>query len=267
MMQKQKILETRLVDIELTKLNILRVYEEWFMRFKYTDLTDSEKMEWRKNQWKEKVRDHFRPFFEALTINAIVDDYGELPLYYNGESGRTVFYQSSPMFCRFGDKLLEMGLTEEDWPMLAKNVKGIFAVHLRRAGYNKKKLKKCPAVVLGMSSGLLEGLGTFFRYYEMGEESSESIVIPWKDITIEYLLTLSPFDIQRLSNAQDIRHSLIATRMKLRELGFTDSDGQFISVGNVATIISRVAEQFNVSKQKAEEILDHFHWRGYEVLK
>lgn len=266
MMQKQKILETRLADFELSKLTILRVYEEWFMRFKYTNLSDSEKKEWHKNYWREKSREPFHPFFETLTIDTIITDCGELPRYHN-EGVRVVFFQLSPMFKRFADKLIEMGLTEEDWPLLAKDVKGIFQAHLRRANKSKKKLKKCPAVVLGMSSGLLEGLGTFFRYYEMGEESSESIVVPWEDITIEYLLTLSPFDIQRLSNAQDIRRSLIATRMKLRELGFTDSDGQFISVGNVATIISHVAEQFNVSKQKAEEILDHFHWRGYEVLK
>lgn len=243
----------RVMDIGLPDQVVTALVREWLLKIHFQE------------EIVKTFGDFDRLFAEYsanVTVGKIIDEYGDLPRH-TGVRKQIHFVPPSQAFKRFFTKLRELGMTPVDWPPLAMNVSDVFESYIVRVQNNKQKLRRSPLVVLGMSSHLLKAVGLVLsegKYYK-----KPSVKQDWMNFTIADLLKVSPATVLSWTESNVI-HSLRVTREKLRSLGFTNDDGPFLSTGNRVSIMEKISIDLSVSLEKAEEILNYFHWFGHKII-
>ncbi|MDD2657170.1 MAG: hypothetical protein PHD04_00730 [Candidatus Pacebacteria bacterium] len=248
-MKVQKILDTRITDLGLRRATTTCFLRNW-RGYPPRDCSEFEREEWRSKQ-NEREKD--------LTVGKLIAEWGDFPTLMSDGS----FGSASHVFRKFAERLIALGLTPKHWPPLALSMDGAFEAIINRAGGNKEKLKCCPAIALGMSLPAMTGVR---RILSRPREEKFEGQVPWEQITIRDLLTLSPFDIMVNSPARDCRQSLVKTREKLRALEFGNGDGPFLSEGNRDTVVNKVSADLQLPKQHTQKVLEYFGWGSFRIL-
>ncbi len=198
---------------------------------------------WEERKQKENiVRDTF-------TVSDFIKVYGNMP------RGTKTRCDASRGVVHLRKKLLSLGMTPFDWPMLGESLPEIYQANIDRCYGDKEKIVQLSIEVLNIYSTTAQAFTDYFHRLN-GTVWEER----FPRINIGQMLTLSIRDDGYHIRVEgfDVTHSIKKIRSQLRSIGFDHADGVFLLRIDWSDEVKKVANDLGISEDLASKYTEYF---------